>query len=154
MEEDILHRAELKSTRQRRTILQVLEHAGRPMTAEEIHEAVSQDYRVNLSTIYRTLGVLTEKGVLIKMQGIDDKASYQLGSRHKHQLVCARCHQVVLIDACPLEQLGRQLSEETGYVITGHSLEFVGLCPKCARQQEEKARGAGKTLDKDGKETL
>ena len=96
MEEDILHRAELKSTRQRRTILQVLEHAGRPMTAEEIHEAVSQDYRVNLSTIYRTLGVLTEKGVLIKMQGIDDKASYQLGSRHKHIRYCTKRYHILV----------------------------------------------------------
>lgn len=134
MEAEILKKSGLKSTRQRVRMLELLSEAAVPLTAEELYHTVSGETQVNLSTVYRTLGLLTEKGVLLKTPGQDGRAYYQLNNgAHRHHLICSACHEVVLIDSCPLEELGHRLSETTGYTIIGHSFEFVGICPDCAR---------------------
>ncbi len=131
--QQILKRAGLKSTRQRIGVLKLLKQAAKPLTAEELYDSAEDKTQINLSTVYRTLGTLTEKGVLLKTPGQDGKAYYQLNnSAHRHQLTCSVCHRVVLIESCPLEELGRRLSKTTGYTITGHSFEFIGICPSCA----------------------
>ncbi|WP_052446804.1 Fur family transcriptional regulator [Candidatus Soleaferrea massiliensis] len=135
MSEDLLEQAELKATKQRRFILSVLEFTHKPLTAEEILKASPPDVKVNLSTIYRTLGVLTEKGILIKTINGDGKACYQFNHHpHCHLLRCSVCDGSVRIDSCPIEQLCSQLEEQTGYTVTGHSLEITGVCPDCARR--------------------
>ncbi len=133
MMNQVLRDAGLKSTKQRLCILELLARSARPLTAEELYQEVGDSGQMNLSTVYRTLGSLTEKGVLLKTPGQEGRAYYQLNnSAHRHQLSCLVCHKVVLIDSCPLEELGRRLSRSTGYIITGHSFEFTGICPNCA----------------------
>lgn len=132
MNEDILKSTELKNTRRRLAIIDVLEKSQSPMTAEEVYEIVTKDMKMSLSTAYRTLGTLFEKGILLKHLSSDGKTYYQInGHQHKHQLVCTLCNRVVPIDDCPLTNMEENLTKQTGFTITGHSLEFAGICPKC-----------------------
>ena len=134
MNEDILKSTDLKSTKRRMAILLTLEKSESPMTAEEIHLNVLNTVTMNLSTTYRALATLSEKGILLKNLSQDGKTYYQINNhQHKHKLVCNICNEVVPIDACPLKKLEERLSEQTGFTITGHSLEFSGLCPKCTK---------------------
>lgn len=127
---------ELRMTKQRRTVIGLLEKSSSPMTAEEIYKRAEE---VNLSTIYRTLSTLSDMGLVLKNASQDGKAYYQLNSpRHGHHLKCSICKRAVLIDACPIEQMAKQLEKKTGYRITGHNLEFSGICPDCMREKEEK----------------
>ena len=136
MEQNILKKAALKSTKKRQMLLFLLEKQARPMTVEELHEAANVILPMNVSTVYRTLNTLTEKGFLIRSIRQDGKAYYSLPKKdHYHRLVCDLCGKVIPIDTCPLSELEETLQEKTGFRITGHSLEFTGLCPECAKKQ-------------------
>ncbi len=135
MNENIFKSAELKTTKRRLAILSTLEISKVPMTAEEIYCIVTKDVNMSLSTTYRTLGTLSEKGILLKNLSNDGKTYYQINNhQHKHQLVCTFCNKVIPIDDCPLTNLEENLTRQTGFTITGHSLEFSGVCPGCTGQ--------------------
>lgn len=134
-----LKSAELKQTKKRILILSVLEKASSALTAEEIAEITSQDIKMSISTIYRALNALAEKNVVTKTLYQDGKTYYEINNHtHKHTLICTLCNEKVPINTCPLEALEDHLSQETGYTITGHSLEFFGVCPKCSIVKDEK----------------
>lgn len=134
-ENNILKSANLKSTKKRLVILSVLNTANSPLLAEDILKETSKKVSINLSTIYRALFALTEKGILLKQTGQDGKTYYQINNRkHKHQLVCSLCNKVILIDCCPLLKFENELCKNTGFTITSHNLEFTGICPDCAKE--------------------
>ena len=135
MEQNILKKAELKTTKKRQMLLFLMQKHARPMTAEELHEIANTILPMNVSTVYRTLNTLTEKGILIRSVRQDGKAYYSLPKKdHYHRLVCDLCGKVIPIDTCPLSELEENLQTKTGFRITGHSLEFTGLCPDCAEK--------------------
>lgn len=134
-EDDILKAANLKTTKKRMLILSVLNNSEIPLTSEDILEKTSKEININLSTIYRALNALTEKGILLKQLSSDGKTYYQINNReHKHQLVCSLCNKVVLINCCPLKKFQNDLCKETGFTITSHNLEFTGICAECAKK--------------------
>lgn len=134
MDKNVLKSSDLKNTKRRMAILEVLENSEVPLTAEEIYSHVIKTVHLSLSTAYRTLGTLSEKGILLKNLCQDGKTYYQINShQHKHQLVCTLCNETVPIDDCPLSIIEKNLIKQTGFTITGHSLEFSGICPKCAK---------------------
>lgn len=128
----MLHTNSLKKTRRRQAVIQVLKDSTTPLSAQEIHRRAIVAEPMSLSTAYRFLGVLTETGRILKTPQQDGQAYYQLPeARHKHQLICTSCQRTQLLESCPLRDMEAQLAEETGFFITGHSLEFSGLCPCC-----------------------
>ncbi len=133
----MLREASLRATRRREIILRALKETGTALTAEEVFQYVREQLPINLSTGYRALSSLTEKGVLLRSCGSDGRSSYQLnGQKHCHQLVCTVCSRKIPISRCPVEALRGELQRETGFIITGHSLEFTGICPECARRKK------------------
>lgn len=130
---ELLQSSGLRCTHRRQLILDILSAAEKPMTAEEIHAQAAKHDKIGFSTTYRVLAQLTEHRLLLKNDGGDGRCYYQIASphSHKHTLHCTLCGDVVSISHCPLAELEARLSEETGYVITGHSLTFTGVCPRC-----------------------
>ena len=147
LERDIWKACALKSTPGRRAVREVLEESRGPVTAEEVYRRIlarggEAGSRTCLSTVYRTLSTLAEKGLLLRSAGPDGVLSYQLrGTGHRHYLICTRCGATVEIGGCPLEELERALGAETGFAITGHSLELYGLCPRCLGGGDGEAPG-------------
>ncbi len=138
MEESLLKSADLKATKKRQLLLSILQRENRAMTAEELHERAADDLPMNLSTVYRTLNTLTEKGILSKTLRKDKKAYYALEHHdHHHRLVCSVCKKTIDVDSCPLRELEEDLEQKTGFRITGHTLEFSGICPFCQKALEE-----------------
>lgn len=134
MEENILKSAQLKSTQKRQRILSILKESRCPITAEDIYQRALPSMHMSQSTVYRTLGALVEKKIALKSISQDGLTYYQLNtSKHHHQLVCTCCNETIPIDDCPLEALEKELADKTGFQITGHNLEFSGICPKCAK---------------------
>lgn len=133
MDHKILKESDLKDTKRRRAVLNVLESAGHPMAAEDIHSQVIENVHMSVSTTYRILGALSEKGILLKNRSQDGRTYYQFNNQqHKHYLTCTSCNKTIPIDCCPLDKLEEELNKDTGYIITGHHLEFMGICPICA----------------------
>lgn len=138
MADSFLKEYGLKNTPGRQAVVSVLAGAEGPVTAEEVYRLLPEDRRASLSTVYRTLSALTQKGLLLRTTGKDGSLAYQLrNSRHRHYLVCTGCGSAVAISGCPLEALERSVGAETGFAITGHELELFGLCPRCAKKGEK-----------------
>lgn len=131
----------------REAILSVLKESREPLTADEIHLRASQMTKMGLSTTYRVLAQLSEQGMLLKNNGTDGHAYYQLKNPHSHMhmLHCARCGATVPIDGCPLAALETRLAQSTGYQITGHSLTFTGICPLCQAKAQDAAGSKAKS---------
>lgn len=140
MIENLLKKASLKNTKQRYTILSIIESSNEPVTAEEIFkQLITDDFKINLSTVYRTLHVLTNKSVLLKILKGDGTAAYELNDlSHNHYITCCRCNRSVLIDGCPVKELSESVSKTTGFKVTGHSLQLTGICSKCMEDAKNK----------------
>ena len=140
MIEDIFKKSSLKNTKQRYTILSTIKEAKEPVTAEEIfRQLVVEDCKINLSTVYRTLHTLTDKNVLIKVVKGDGTAAYELNNlSHSHYITCCICNKSVLLEDCPIEELSDKISKDTGFKVTGHSLQLTGICSKCLETSKNK----------------
>jgi Fur family ferric uptake transcriptional regulator len=137
-----LKRNGLKSTKRRAAILSALEQSDAPMTAEEVFLKLGGgDSSASLSTVYRAIERLTEKGLLTRLtvEG-DAKALYEYNRMvHRHYLICLGCRKMRPISGCPLGDYEESVERETNFVISGHKLDLYGYCPDCMK------RGAGKT---------
>lgn len=124
----------LRKTPQRLQILETLDLASKPLSAEEVQKLL-RGYSCDLATIYRNLQSLEREGVLEKTFFSDEVARYRLrglGHRaHAHHIECRKCHKVEVIDDC---LLGAQVKafQRRGFREISHRLEFLALCPDCA----------------------
>lgn len=128
---EILSNAGLKCTKQRIAVMEALNRASSPLTAEEIH---AESEGMSLSTVYRTVEVLCEKGIAVKHTIRDsDKFYYELiTSAHRHYAICLDCHKMKYLESCPVNS-----PSIDDFTVTGHKLEIYGYCDKC---REKKGR--------------
>ena len=135
MQEKLLKEAGLKATPRRLAMLSLLLEREDQLAAEEIHTALSE--RCDLSTIYRALNTMVEHGLLRKTVCQDGVIRYRVNRhQHTHRLVCERCRRSIPLDLCPFEEMERDITENTGFKITGHRFELRGICPLCAEKEE------------------
>ena len=130
--DDLLKEKNLKVTKNRKIILEFLQKEENPISAEELFDKLKRENEIDLSTIYRNLNILVEKGVLLKTTNLDGINYYQINnSNHKHFLTCNNCHKKFVIEDCPVHELEEKIEKETGFIINGHNFEFTGICPDC-----------------------
>jgi len=127
----------------REAILEVLLKSDKHLSAEDIYMKVHPNYpNIGLTTIYRTLDVLANLGIVFKFDFGDKRARYELaegpkGVHHHHHLVCTECGRVVdyteFIDEeiKLLNQTEKGLSKKYNFSIKNHLIQFYGLCEKC-----------------------
>ena len=129
---DLLKEKNLKVTKNRKIILKSLQKEENPISAEELFDKLKRENEIDLSTIYRNLNILEEKGVLLKTTNLDGINYYQINnSNHKHFLTCNNCHKKFVIEDCPVHELEEKIENQTGFIINGHNFEFTGICPDC-----------------------
>lgn len=126
--------AGIKRTRQRKSVLSILEDSEKPLSATDICAEMEKGGDAAwLSTVYRILELFVKKGVAIKTNVMNNEmAVYELNRfKHKHYAVCLNCHKIIVMDNCPMDTFIPQL-EEKGFHIMGHNLEVFGLCKDCS----------------------
>jgi Fur family ferric uptake transcriptional regulator len=124
-----------KLTPQRHLILRVLASSHDHLTPELIYEkSRSSDPTIGLVTVYRTLELLTNLGLVCKVHLQEGCHSYMMRRplEHHHHLICSGCGKVVDFTNCNLLDMEEKLAQESGFNIKSHLLEFYGLCPSCA----------------------
>lgn len=132
----ILKQQGYKLTPQRRKILDVVAHSQEHLTPAAIYEKVRQEYpSIGLVTIYRTLDLLAQLGLICEVHAGGNCRSYLVRrpSEHHHHLLCSDCGKVVDFTDCNLGELEQRLSQETGFEIESHLFEFLGRCQSCRR---------------------
>lgn len=141
---DKLKSNDLKNTKQRTAILNILEKNNQPVSAEDIYSSLkSQKLSVSLSTVYRTLETMAEKKLVTKLNMQDNsKALFEINHEiHKHYLICIGCKKIISIMSCPLENYEEKLGKETGFLIEGHRLDIYGYCPECRKNMSSESSG-------------
>lgn len=125
--------AGIKRTKQRESVLSLLEQSDTPLSASDICSKIEKNGDAAwLSTVYRTLELFVKKGVAIKTKVMNnDMAVYELNRfKHKHYAVCMNCHKIIPMDNCPMDKFIPEL-EEDDFHIMGHNLEVYGYCKDC-----------------------
>jgi Fur family ferric uptake transcriptional regulator len=122
-------------TAQRRIILQELRNVLTHPTAGEIYEIVRKRLpRISLGTVYRNLEILSEIGMIQKLEMAGTQKRFDGIVENHYHVRCIRCGRVddVLSDSIPM--INEALAEASDYEILWHRLEFVGLCPQCKKE--------------------
>ena len=123
-----------KLTSQRHAVLSVIALSNEHLTPAAIYQRVHQEHpNIGLVTIYRTLEILTKLGLICEVHAGGNCRSYLMRrpAEHHHHLICSDCGTVIDFTDCDLGELEQRLSQETGFKINGHLLEFLGQCQNC-----------------------
>jgi Fur family ferric uptake transcriptional regulator len=122
-------------TRQRRLIWEAFTaDPERHLSAEDVVERVrAQPPVMDPSTVYRTLELLVEEGLLLRTDLGSHRAYYEPAREHRHHhLVCERCGVVRHLHDEELGDLRNRLTAASGFVLGDREIAFFGLCPACA----------------------
>lgn len=136
---EVLKSHKLKVTYPRTMILKILEEAQEPMTAQDIYFRFPSSKKITLSTIYRNLRKLSEAHILTKAAELDNRVYYEYllkDNAHKHYLLCNQCSEIITLPECPVEDIMTSITNETGYRIQSHTVEFRGICPTCQEKSK------------------
>ena len=116
-------------TQPRRDVVKLLETKPDGFGAEEINAALPD---VGRATVYRTIRLLLDIGVICKLVMRDGSTKYSLARvEHHHHLVCVRCGTVEEFLDSTIERLGRAIGAEVSGEILGHRIEFDVICKTC-----------------------
>ena len=135
----------LKNTAQRGQILDAFLSTREHLTAEDLYALVHKvNSSIGFSTVYRTLHVFVECGIAREREFSAGRKYYEhvVGEHmHHHHLICTRCQAIVEFH-CPdvVEQAQYDVADQFGFVLTGHTHELFGLCPKCQAQTQSRPR--------------
>jgi Fur family transcriptional regulator, ferric uptake regulator len=136
-----LQAAGLQATRQRQEVLELLSGRARPMTAQQIYEELRRTGAdVGLTTIYRTLHLLSDAGLVHVFDQNGEAAYRRCGTTsHHHHLVCHMCGLVIENTGDGvIEQWLNQIPTEDGFRPEWHRLEVYGACGNCLTRDRRK----------------
>lgn len=130
---DTLRGSGRRLTGQRRLLLELLQQHGGHLDARELYRlAQERDPRLNLSTVYRTLGLLRDLGLVDEQRLGEDHHHYELRTSAAHyHLVCQSCGSVVEFTSPLVEQLKEAVGRELDYTITAAQIDLLGACAAC-----------------------
>jgi Fur family ferric uptake transcriptional regulator len=125
-------------TPQREMIVEAVAHAGRHITAEEIYAQVqARTSAVNVATVYRTLDLLVDLGLVSRADLGDGRVTYASLNHGPHcHLVCQGCGCVVEADYALVAPLEQQLEEQYGFTANLSHFAISGLCAECKSTKE------------------
>ena len=119
----------LRMTGQRRVIAEVLDAADDHPDAEALHaRAAARDPRISIATVYRTVKLLEEAGILERVDFGDGRARYEDAERDHHDhLIDIKTGQVIEFVDPEIEALQERIAARLGYRLTGHRMELYGV---------------------------
>ncbi len=127
-----LRDAGYKITPARVAVLDVVQQEGEHLHPAEILDAARARYpALGRATVYRTLELLTQLGVVRPIYVGEEGPTYIRSSGGHHHLVCSRCGMVQDFDNCSADEMAQELQRRYHFQINSHLLEFYGLCEVC-----------------------
>lgn len=131
--DEAFNRAGYRLTQPRRAVVQlVADQDGHFAAADLVREARARRLGLGRATIFRTLEVLLELGMVERLDLPSGEHAYvACAATHHHHVVCSRCGRATEVEDAGLLALVRGIARRTGYRVDGHRLELFGLCPAC-----------------------
>ena len=125
MIEEILKNKNLKQTKQRIEILNLIQKLDIEATKKNIIEKIN----IDKSTVYRTLETLLKNDIIETSINYKNELYYLIKQEHKHYIKCIKCHKKEEINICPVEDI-----EKKGFRVITHKIEIDGICDKCTEK--------------------
>ena len=127
---------QMRMTNQREILLRELRTSREHLTADELYERVKKRMpRISLATVYRNLEILSEAGIIGKMEVSGRQKRFEYDAKPHDHIHCVQCRRVDNIE------FDRDLVEHAsvgspgGYRITGYHVEFTGICASCRSKE-------------------
>ena len=120
----------VKLTDQRRIIAKVMSEAQDHPDVNELYIRVSQlDSKISIATVYRTVKLFEEAGIITKHDFKGGKARYEINDDHNH-LIDIRTGEIIEFVDNEIEELQKKIAEKHGYELVDHKLELYGVKKK------------------------
>ena len=128
----------VKLTDQRRVIVQVLSESKEKYgesdhpDVDELYNRVSKiDSKISIATVYRTVKILEEAGILVKHDFKAGKARYeQIRESHHDHLIDVKSGEIIEFVDYEIEELQKKVADKHGYTLVDHKLELYGVKKK------------------------
>jgi len=132
-----LRRAGKRLTPQRRLILDILSKADDHLDAQAIYErARSQEAHLSLATVYRTLSILKETGLVHELHLDHEHHHYELSGKEDHShLVCLGCGCVIEVDNAAFVEAAMAVGQAHGFDLASAQVELTGYCRECSSER-------------------
>ena len=126
-------------TGQRRLLLDLLRQSQGHLDADELYRRAKKwEPRLSLSTVYRSLRLFKELGLIEERHFLEEHHHYEArGQTEHHHVVCRGCGKVIEFE-CPFSRKMKQdVSRHTGFEVFAVEVSMEGYCDRCQRQREE-----------------
>lgn len=133
----ILKEKGYKFTKQRQRVFEaVVQNDGEHLNSQEIYELVrSKDPEIGVATVYRTLALLEEMGLIYGVDFEDGFRRYEIAKDHEqhrhHHLICLECGMIREVQEDLLGAIEEAIAEKNSFKVINHRVKFYGYCAKC-----------------------
>jgi Fur family transcriptional regulator, ferric uptake regulator len=138
--QEFLRGSGLKLTRQRSDLLDAIFSSHRHFSAEELHRELDREgHRVSVATIYRSLSVLVEGGLLQRLDVGNGRVLYEhtYGQLHHDHMVCLDCGRITEFRSPEIEELQEKAARAHRFTTVAHSHKLYGYCSSCSKRHPE-----------------
>ena len=126
-----------KITPQRFAIVKILAKSLGHPSVEEIHDEIRKEFpTMSLATVYRNIVLIKSLGEVLEL-GFPDGSNRYDGNRpysHPH-VICIKCKKIVDPDLDSLDEMKKEVADETDFKILNHRLDFFGICSSCMTEK-------------------
>ncbi len=124
-------------TAPRKAIVDQVSRYADPFTAEEVYQHLKKQ-GVGRATVFRTLKLLHELDILVRVHLEEGCQHYQLGvatsshpEHHHDRIICRMCGSISYLDECPMKKNVADIAKRSGYRVQGRHLDLYGVCRSC-----------------------
>jgi len=133
-----LRRRGYKLTEPRLAIIEYMIGVKGHPGVQEIYEGVKAEMPgIGIATVYRTIDLFCELGILRALTLRNDYLRYELNrpDDHHHHLVCKRCGCIIEFGNCNFRLIAGGIEEATQFIIKEHNIKAYGFCPQCISEE-------------------
>ncbi len=126
-----------KITPQRLAIVKIIAKSTGHPSVEDIYDQIKVDFpTMSLATVYRNIVLIKSLGEILELGFPDGSNRYDGNKPYPHpHVICITCRKIVDPDLDSLENMTKEVAEETNFKILNHRLDFFGICSDCMTEK-------------------
>lgn len=125
-------------SKQRELILTTLKENVVHPSAENIYRLLKPaNPAISLATVYRNLNKMADMGIIKKIEGLEASDHFDHNTHEHYHLLCVKCNRIYDISSDVAPQVCKIVTEDLGFEVLEHEINFRGICPECKNTDNE-----------------